>query len=72
MPLHPTSWATILISPIYIWFFQVSISLRSLTKILHAFLLSPIRVTCTVHLILLDLITLNISWGIQTIKFLIM
>jgi len=49
---------TILISPIYVWVFQVFISLRSLTKILHALLLSPIRATCTVYLILLDLINL--------------
>jgi len=37
-------------------------------KILYAFLMSPIRVTCPVHLIIIDLITLKIFCGVYKLR----
>jgi len=67
LPEHPSSYYL----PIYAWVFQVvSFPQVSPTKTLYTLLLSTIRATCPVHLILLD--TNHIGWAVQIIELLIM
>ena len=63
MPLHPTTWRSILILSFHLRLVLPSGSLFPTglsTKTLYTTHLSPMRVTCTAHLIILDLITKKI------------
>ena len=61
IPPHSTAWKPIIISShLSLGLPSCSLSLRFSTKILYMPLLSPIRTTCSTHLILLDFITRTI------------